>query len=63
MAHWAAPIKILLLNIFTTRPVVQRPVTVIGVVVKVRPEVGLDIVAAVFGGGLGIVPCKPVDPD
>lgn len=34
-----------------------------GVSVKVLPETGVEIVAAVLGGGLGIVPCKPVLPD
>lgn len=55
--------KILLLKIFTNNPVVHNPDTGIGVDAKVLPDVGVLIVAAVVGGGLGILPCNPVVPD
>lgn len=34
-----------------------------GVEVKVRPEVGVVIVAGVVGGGLDTLPCSPVLPE
>lgn len=42
--------------------VLQRPLTWIGVEVNVCPFEGTEIVAGVPGGGLEIVPCKPVAP-
>ena len=53
----------LLLKTFTSSPVVHNPDTVTGISVKDLPETGELMVAAVVGGGLGIVPCKPVFPD
>jgi hypothetical protein len=53
----------LLLNTFTSKPLVHKPVTVIGVSVSTLPDTGADIVAAVAGGGLAILPCNPVVPD
>ena len=56
------PAKILFLKISTNVFVGQVPATVIGVVLKCWPLVGVVMVAAVVGGLAGIVPVRPTEP-
>jgi hypothetical protein len=57
------PAKMSFLNSSTNVSLGQVPETVIGDVPKRWPSVGLLMVAAVLGGGPGISPVKPTEPD
>ena len=54
------PPNALLRYTLTSRSVSHKPVTVIGLAVKVWPSEGSEIVAEDVGGGLGITPCIPI---
>jgi hypothetical protein len=53
----------LLLKILTSSPVLQRPATVMGELLKLWPFRGVLMVAACVGGAVDIRPSRPTEPD
>jgi hypothetical protein len=57
------PTNTLLLKILTSSPVLQRPATVMGELLKLWPFRGVLMVAACVGGAVDIRPSRPTEPD